>query len=57
MSIAIMNQIWNTRTSGGTHRLLLMALADRADEDGICWPGVDYLANKVQVTARQLKRR
>jgi hypothetical protein len=56
MSIRTMNRIWDTQTSPGTHRLLLMALADRADEDGICWPGVDYLSSKVQVKVRQVQK-
>lgn len=37
-------------------RLLLLAIADHADDDGVCWPSIDRLAAKCAVSARQVQR-
>jgi hypothetical protein len=37
-------------------RLLLLALADHADDDGVAWPSVERLAAKSAVSARQVQR-
>ncbi len=50
-----MNRIWKDKTSAGSQRLVLLALADRADEDGICWPGVDWIAAQANITSRQIR--
>jgi len=35
----------------GTARLLMVILADRADDDGFCWPGRDDIARRANVSA------
>jgi hypothetical protein len=37
-------------------KLVLMALADAADDEGICWPSVATLASKVGVSTRTVRR-
>jgi len=37
-------------------KLVLMALADAADDQGICWPSVATLASKVGVSTRTVRR-
>ena len=37
-------------------KLVLMALADAADDQGICWPSVATIANKVGVSTRTVRR-
>ena len=37
-------------------KLVLMALADAADDQGICWPSVATLAGKVGVSTRTVRR-
>ena len=37
-------------------KLILMALADAADDQGICWPSVATLASKVGVSTRTVRR-
>jgi len=51
-----MNRVWDKAHVGSNQLLVLLALADRADEDGICWPGVAYLAERARVQDRQVQR-
>ena len=51
-----MNRVWDQAHVGSNQLLVLLALADRADEDGICWPGVAYLAERARVQDRQVQR-
>jgi hypothetical protein len=41
---------------GASARLVLVALADRADEAGVCWPGVADVARRAGLAERQTKR-
>lgn len=50
-----MNWAWGVRLSP-TLKLLLMALADIADDDGVCWPGIALLAKKCCVSDRTVQR-
>jgi hypothetical protein len=38
MSIKVMSQVWEHSTRKGTRLLLLLALADFANDEGICYP-------------------
>lgn len=51
MSIKAMSWAWQQKAKG-TRKLILMALADHADDDGICWPGKKGLAEKCCVDKR-----
>ncbi len=46
MSIKAMNWAWEQRLPPNS-KLILMALADSADEIGKCWPRVRLIAEKV----------
>jgi len=39
-----------------TPKLVLMALADAADDHGVCWPSVTTLARKCSVSPRTVQR-
>jgi predicted ArsR family transcriptional regulator len=39
-----------------THKVVLLALADHADDAGECWPSIGLLSRKVNVTARTVQR-
>ena len=39
-----------------TQKLLLLALADNADDSGACWPSLKSLASKCEVTSRTIQR-
>ena len=55
MSIRIMAQVW-TLDIPPTEKLVLMALADRSNDEGACWPGQESLAKKCSISERQLRR-
>ena len=56
MSIEIMSKAWKNSHQSGARLLALLALADRADEDGICWPGRDWIAERSRVRKDNLRR-
>ncbi len=56
MSIEWMNRVLDQPEPKGTSRLVFLILADRADEEGICWPGVDYIAKRAAVSGRTVQR-
>ena len=57
MSIRLMSSVWRIDGVGDTERLLLMALADHANDSGVCWPGLPHLALKTHKSLRQIQRR
>ena len=56
MSIYWMNKVWGMDDINQSEMLLLLALCDRANDDGICWPGQLSLAKKCGVTDRTIRR-
>lgn len=50
-----MNWAWR-QTLAPTLKLVLMALADAADDQGVCWPSVSTLARKCSVSTRTVRR-
>jgi len=49
MSIKVMSRVWEHSQAKGSPLLLLLALADSADDDGFCWPGIDHQATKIRM--------
>lgn len=56
MSVKVMSRVWDHSTQDGSSLLVLLALADHADEDGVCWPGIERVAAKARVSERQAQR-
>ena len=56
MSIRVTQNIWEYSAQEKASLLVLLALADRADDDGVCWPGYDYLAAKARILKRSVIR-
>lgn len=48
MSARALNWAWDQVPSSRPAKLVLVALADRADEEGVCWPSRRWLARKCQ---------
>jgi len=48
--------VWDRAPVAGSELLLLLALADAANDDLECWPGIRYLAHKVRVSERHIQR-
>ena len=55
MSMTVMNRVWDHAQHSGTALVVLLALADRSDEDGICWPGVAWIARRARLQSRQAR--
>ena len=55
MSIKAMNWAWEQKLPPNS-KLILMAIADAADEDGDCWPRVKTIAKKCGVSERTVQR-
>lgn len=55
MSIAAMNWAWR-QVLKPVPKLVLMALADIADDEGICWPSMSTMAAKCNVSTRTIRR-
>lgn len=57
MSIKLMNQAWEVKGLDPTAKLVLMCLADHANEDDrTCWPAMATIARKCDVSARTVQR-
>ncbi|MEN4013959.1 MAG: hypothetical protein ROW48_18160 [Bellilinea sp.] len=56
MSIEVMNQVWTQSEQKGSSLLLLLAIADNANNKGEAYPGIEYLSHKVRMSRRQTQR-
>lgn len=56
MSIEVMNLVWTHSEQKGSSLLLLLAIADNANNKGEAYPGIDYLSRKVRMSRRQTQR-
>lgn len=52
MSVRTMARVWAESTHSGTHLLMLLAIADFADDDGNAYPAVPTLAKKCRMQSR-----
>lgn len=53
MSIKVMSEVWEHAPFVGTDLLILLALADMANDDRECWPGLKHVAHKGRITIQQ----
>lgn len=52
-----MSQVWELSQADGSARLLLLAIADHANDDGTgAWPSVSALAHKTHISERNVQR-
>ena len=56
MSLKQMTKVWEWSDSEGTSLLVMLALADHADDDGYCFPGIARIARKCRVSERSVQR-
>jgi hypothetical protein len=56
MSIKLMSAVWERSDISSTQKLVLLALADWANDDGLCWPSIDRLAQKTGMAGRSVQR-
>lgn len=56
MSIKYMTRVWATQELQHGRLILMLALADHANDAGECWPSQPHLEEKTRLTDRQLRR-
>lgn len=56
MSIKAMTWIWDNSEAQGTELLCLLALADYANDEGECYPGIKRLAHRCRVGERAIQK-
>jgi DNA-binding transcriptional regulator YhcF (GntR family) len=56
MSVDVMSLVWKGGPSDRSQRLLMLAIADSANDDGFCWPGTQLLAVKASMSVRTVLR-
>ena len=52
MSIRIMSAVWDQAPHKRERLLVLLALADFADDSGLCWPSLPTIAAKARITTQ-----
>jgi hypothetical protein len=52
MSIRVTTTVWEHSRQTGSALLVMLAIADQANEDGICWPSIGSLARKARLSPR-----
>ena len=56
MSIEIMSYIWKYGPQNQSETIVLLALADYANEDGKCWPSIEGLQQKSRLSDRGVQK-
>lgn len=56
MSVAVSSAVWAKAQVKGAPLLVLLALADNADDDGRCFPSVLHVARKTRMTQRGVQK-
>ena len=56
MSIRVMTAVWDNGPEDSGELLVLLAMADFADDAGICWPSVATVAKKARMSDRNARR-
>ena len=55
MSIRLINKVFESGTFGPTERLIMLALADHADEKGRCYPSIRRLCERTGLSERSIQ--
>jgi hypothetical protein len=50
------NLVWKARIGNNTHKLVLLQMADHADEHGFCWVGANHIADENECDPRHVPR-
>ncbi len=48
-----MSQVWDSNVGPAVKRLVLLALADSANDEGVCWPSIGTLSGKAGASRRR----
>lgn len=56
MSIYVSSRVWRSSPQEGDRLLLMLALADYANDDGVCWPSQNSLSKRCRCSERGVVR-
>lgn len=56
MSVKQIDRVWELSEHKGTDLLVLLALADFSNDEGVSWPSIETLARKTRVSERTIQR-
>lgn len=56
MSIALMSAAWKLPSKCPAEKLVLLAICDSANDEGVCWPSVATVARKCDVSERRVQQ-
>lgn len=56
MSLRIMSQVWGLTLGNSAKKLVLLALADNANDEGECYPSLATIARKTDLDERTVRR-
>lgn len=55
MSVKVMSYVWDISLFKGSDKLIMLCLADHADDAGVCWPSIETIARKSGVSPTTVK--
>jgi len=56
VSLRALAWAWEQELTNPTEKLVLLAIADHANDDGLCWPSMSHVANRCLLSTRQVQR-
>ena len=56
MSLKVMSAVWESNAGPAVSRMVLLALADFADDSGKAWPSINAIAKRCAISARSVNR-
>ncbi len=56
MSLTMSRIVWENSQSIGSQKLIMLCLADHADDNGRCWPSISRISRLTRVSKRQVSR-
>src|SRR4030095_3986241 len=56
MSIRAINWAFNQKVGSMATKIILIKLADNANDEGFCWPSLDYVSEKCECDKTTVKR-
>lgn len=55
MSVKVMHEVWERRDLDASERLVMLSLADHADDDGACYPSIKRLCDRTSLAERTVQ--
>lgn len=56
MSVKVMSAVWEREDLDASERLVMLSLADHADDDGVCYPSISRLCKRTSMSDRGVQK-